>query len=1152
MHTHKTTLASTIVSLLLVSIVVTLQLPIVHGVSFTAPQQVPMGTNLFTDSKLGFADNAPANGTALKADGLIKYADQNGNSHWDPGEPLAYDSNNDSIHEGIEPTIGGTVALGASLRVDPLVKFVDIGNTGRWSPGDAIIYDSNNNNLYTTGKPVIAGTPVVPSTNLVSDSRLKFIGGGSTWTAGNGVVYASNNGNFYNATRDVHIKFSDGNSNGHWDAGESMVYDSNLSGTYNLGEPVLYGPTPVSGALLKTDLKLDFVDTNRNGAWEAGEAVVYDSNGNGILEMTEPVLVLSNPILGSGLSVDSKLKFVDANSNSVWDQGETLVYDSVAMSYYNATIDPKIKYFDANGNSIYDSGDSVIYDRLGTGIYMTGDNVIAGPMPPNDGTATLTIDHHFHFVDSTLTGHWLTGDTVIYDPDSDHIYITGDQVVAGSTPLNGTRLTEPVIAGTAPPIGTLLRSDSKIKYLDANGNSVWNPGEAAVYDSNNDGVYDSTPIPADIVIAGTTPATGTLLSEPVIAGPVPSLGTALKSDGKVRFVDAANTGLWSPGEVVVYDSNGNGRYDRGEPVITGGAPGDGNWHSGEVVVYDSNSNSVYNTGEPVIYGTAPVNGTSQAVDPRIKYVDANNNSHWDTGETVAYDVNNNNIFDQGDLVVSGATPSSNLFLDPSTSLDGQGRIWLAWNEKPPGSSTTTTVYLKVGNGTSWSAKQAVTNGSFVDNGDFVTPLANQTMMILWSSNRSGFADIFYRLYSSAGSAPFVASPPVQLTSTTLYDRSPTAVQDRNGRIWVAWSRANAQSTSSLIYYKYYNGTAWSSDFPMPPASVSNLDQTSPFITQTKDGLIRMLWTSNDTTNSNLYYATTSGTMPTLPSTGIPSGSWSAKVHFSFGNTSDDDDRAFFLQSQDGNYWVFWQKSILVPSAEYVYYSTASDTAGTNWSGAAQMTSGSDSNPAAVENIDHLVWVFYGSFFQSPPPTGFSAGQQIVYEKTTTSYTGNDLGVRVLTTGVPLIRSAYPVNVTTVVQNYGNSAQTAILTLTANSTTLTTFAVSLPVGGAQRYYYNWSSPAWGRYTVTATLSSISPGNSPNNQDTFVTQRLRVTPPGDVNGDGSVNILDLALIAICYNTIPVQGTQCNGYVDANRDGSINIQDLALAAINWQKSD
>src|SRR5215510_10003177 len=100
MRDHKPAHTSILVALLLVSMVFTLQLPFAHAASFTSPQQVPMGTNLAIDSKLGFIDNAPSNGTTLKTDGLVKYVDQNGNSHWDPGEAIAYDSNNDSIYEG--------------------------------------------------------------------------------------------------------------------------------------------------------------------------------------------------------------------------------------------------------------------------------------------------------------------------------------------------------------------------------------------------------------------------------------------------------------------------------------------------------------------------------------------------------------------------------------------------------------------------------------------------------------------------------------------------------------------------------------------------------------------------------------------------------------------------------------------------------------------------------------------------------------------------------------------------------------------------------------------------------------------------------------------------------------------------------------------
>ncbi len=1109
-----------------------------------------MGTTLSSDSKLRFTDNAPVNGTVLKQDSLIKYVDANSNGHWDPGEPVVYDTNNDGIYESIKPIIAGSVSIGTQLRSDPLIKYVDINTNNHWDPGEAVVYDTNNNGLYTSGKPVIAGNPINPGTSLTLDSHVKFIGSGTTWAAGNTVVYDSNKDNQYSASSDPHLKYVDLNSNGHWDSGEPIIYDVNLTGTFQTGDPVLYGSAPGPGTSLKTDAKILFVDSNRNGVWNTGEAVVYDSDSNYVVDSVDTIIVPANPPLGVSLSSDIKIKYVDSNSNNVWDQGETVVYDSVGMGYYNATIDPKIEFYDINNTGQpFHTGDPVIYDKFGTGTYQTGDTVIQSygkdiSLICATGDCLLTLDHHFHFVDTTLTGHWLNGDTVIYDSDSDHIYMTGDPVITGTPPASGTPLVEPVISGPTPIVGTALKSDPKITFLRTNGMVTWSPGEAVIYDSNNDGIYDNTPAPADIVIVGTLPSTGTLLSEPVIAGPMPTIGTALKSDPKLKIVDAAKTGLWNPGQITVYDSGGSGFYVRGDPVIADASPGDGSFHLGEVVAYDSNSDSIFETGEPVPYGSAPVNGTSLASDPRVKYIDTNSNGHWVSGDTIAYDTNNNGVYDQGDLIITGTAPPSSIFLAPSTALDNQGRLWLSWDEKVAGSGVDTTVSFKTGNGTTWSAKQMVTTGTNPDTDSFATPLVNSTMMILWSSNRSSSGQIFYRLYSTSGTSPFPASNPVQLTFTSLYDHSPSAVQDRNGRIWVAWTRANAQGTTSQIYYKYFNGTAWSTDFALPPAVLSRPYEVSPDITETKDGRIVIVWASNATSNSNLniFYATTNDTMTSLPTNGIPTSSWSSAIQFPFGNTSDEDDHPSFLQSQDGSYWVFFQRSITSPAAEYVLYSTATSLTGSAWSGASQMSSGTDSYPSAVQNSDHYVWVFYNSVLTS----GFG----IVYEKTTTQYVGNDLGVRALT-APSFIRSYYPVNLTSLVQNSGNSLESATLTLTANSTTLNTWTVSLAPGKTQTYYYNWTNAPWGRYTILTALSNISPANSPNNLDTSVEFFMRISPPGDANGDGVVNIQDLALIAFCWQQVPVQGTLCNGYVDVNRDGVINIQDLATAAFYYTKT-
>src|SRR3989454_5029255 len=115
-------------------------------------------------------------------------------------------------------------------------------------------------------------------------------------------------------------------------------------------------------------------------------------------------------------------------------------------------------------------------------------------------------------------------------------------------------------AGPAPP-QSALKTDALIKYVDTNGNSVWDVGESIVRDSG------ATPNSYD---AG----------EPVLAYATPAVGTALKVDAKIKFVDNNGDGIWtglSQAEAVVYDTNTNGLFDDGELIascttVTCGAP----------------------------------------------------------------------------------------------------------------------------------------------------------------------------------------------------------------------------------------------------------------------------------------------------------------------------------------------------------------------------------------------------------------------------------------------------------------------------------------------------------------------------------------------------------------------------------------------------
>ncbi len=60
-------------------------------------------------------------------------------------------------------------------------------------------------------------------------------------------------------------------------------------------------------------------------------------------------------------------------------------------------------------------------------------------------------------------------------------------------------------------------------------------------------------------------------------------------------------------------------------------------------------------------------------------------------------------------------------------------------------------------------------------------------------------------------------------------------------------------------------------------------------------------------------------------------------------------------------------------------------------------------------------------------------------------------------------------------------------------------------------------------------------------------MTVTIPGDVNGDRTVNILDLVAVAIGFNS-RAGGPGYNPNIDVNQDGVVNILDLTYVATRF----
>jgi len=204
---------------------------------------------------------------------------------------------------------------------------------------------------------------------------------------------------------DSHIGFLDKNGNGVWNSGEPVTYDPDGRN----------GP-PSIGNVLKTDSNIRYVETDANTVWDSGESVVYDSNSDGLYSAGEPTISNSTVIsVGTSLSGDPLLKFVDTSGNNIWEPGEPVVYDK-------------------DMTNAYSFGDTVIVSGFLT--WVPGERIIANStvIPVN---SRLSVDQSIKYVDAHYNHVWTVGDQVAIDTNANGLYDSGEAMVAGSPPSNG-------------------------------------------------------------------------------------------------------------------------------------------------------------------------------------------------------------------------------------------------------------------------------------------------------------------------------------------------------------------------------------------------------------------------------------------------------------------------------------------------------------------------------------------------------------------------------------------------------------------------------------------------------------------------------------------------------------------------------------------
>ena len=502
--------------------------------------------------------------------------------------------------------------------------------------------------------------------------------------------------------------------------------------------------------------------------------------------------------------------------------------------------------------------------------------------------------------------------------------------------------------------------------------------------------------------------------------------------------------------------------------------------------------------------------------------------------------------------------SSPTLVDTHSGLDmlssalqaSNGTMWIAWQSNRNGQTTGRydVVYRTYTNGV-WSVDHNLTNSGQNANPSLVQ-LANGTIAAFWGLKPSHSYEIFYAQYRTSG-----WTAPVQITTTSLNDTSPSAAVGRDGTIWLVWSRWNSTNHSvpaiKQLFYKTFKNGAWSPEAQLTTDSNQNYGVE---VAMGKDGIVRVTWSKGAAGGTYQLYTKTYNGAVWSPDTQIVS-------------SSSTDEHPSMMQDRNGTLWLFWGRLIVVsPTVQYyALIGKYSYNMGATWSPEISLTNTSTSvdsfMPSAVQSSFGVkaLWVFYTSNLSEPDYDVFalmSTGVSPVHDVTISGVSSsNNLGTSwEYPGGLKSVGQNAIVTVTVPVLNIGDYLENVVVTLSSTNTTTTTIGTLSNLvgpGNLLNFYFYWNTtnvPAarYGFSISIAVLPGETLGNMGDNSYSAKNQ-VHILPLGDVDQDGAVTIIDVSIFFHDYNAL--RGTaNYNPYCDITNTGIINIIDVGIVLNNY----
>jgi hypothetical protein len=129
---------------------------------------------------------------------------------------------------------------------------------------------------------------------------------------------------------------------------------------------------------------------------------------------------------------------------------------------------------------------------------------------------------------------------------------------------------------------------------------------------------------------------------------------------------------------------------------------------------------------------------------------------------------------------------------------------------------------------------------------------------------------------------------------------------------------------------------------------------------------------------------------------------------------------------------------------------------------------------------------------------------------------HDVAVNNVPCSKTVVGQGFSAGINVTVANQGDYVETFNVTLLANATIIGSESFALPAGNSMTVAFAWNTTgfAFGNYTLSA-YAQLAPGKT-NAASTFVGGVVTVTIPGDVNGEGKVDMGDVVTILRAFGS------------------------------------